>query len=216
MKILITGSTGSLGGKLVKAFSGNDLILHGRDLNKFPISEGKKIIGDLRNQEVIEEIIKVCENVDVFINTAALFQHSLLEEVSYNEVVDIININVTSQIIMLKDIIKIFKDRRHGTILNMNSVAGIMGNKMEAVYCASKYGMKGFLDSVRYDCIQCGVKIIDVFSGAMNDGMAVHRGGAEKFIDQTELAKLIVTLVQTKSFFPSRIDIHRAIYEYNK
>ena len=213
MKILITGSTGSLGSKLVKAFEGHDLILHGRDLNKFPIGEDKKIIGDLRNQKVIEEIIKECENVDVFINTAALFQHSLLEEVNNNEVIDIINVNVTSQIIMLKNVIQIFKDRGYGTILNMNSVAGIMGNKMEAIYCASKYGMKGFLDSMRYDCIQCGVKIIDVFSGAMNDGMAVHRGGAEKFIDQTELAKLIVILVQTKSFFSSRIDIHRSNYE---
>ena len=213
MKILITGATGSLGGKLVKAFEGHNLILHGRDLNKFPISEGKKIIGDLRNKEVIEEIIKECKNVDVFINTAALFQHSLLEEVDHNEVTDIIDVNVTSQIIMLKNVIQIFKERKYGTILNMNSVAGIMGNKMEAIYCASKYGMKGFLDSVRYDCIQCGVKIIDVFSGAMNDGMAIHRGGAEKFIDQTELAKLIVILVQTKSFFSSRIDIHRSNYE---
>jgi len=216
MKILITGSTGSLGGKLVKAFSGNDLILHGRDLNKFPTGGSKKIIGDLRDEKIIEKITKECENVDVFINTAALFQHSFLEEVDHNEVTDIINVNVTSQIIMLKNVIQIFKERGYGTILNMNSVAGIMGNKMEAIYCASKYGMKGFLDSVRYDCIQHGVKIIDVFSGAMNDGMAVHRGGAEKFIDQVELAKLIVILVQTKSFFASRIDIHRGIYEYNK
>jgi short-subunit dehydrogenase len=213
MKILITGATGSLGGKLAKAFKGHDLILHGRDLNKFPIVEGKKIIGDFRDQKVIEKIIKECQDVDVFINNAALFQYSLLEEVKHNEVVDIINVNVTSQIIILKKVVQIFKERGQGTILNMNSVAGIMGNKMEAIYCASKYGMKGFLDSVRYDCIQHGVKVIDVFSGAMNDGMATHKGKAEKFIDQTELADLIVILVQTKSFFSSRIDIHRAVYE---
>ena len=212
MKILITGATGSLGSKLAKAFIGHDLILHGRDLNKFPIVEGKKIIGDLRDHKVFEEIIKECQDVDVFINNAALFQHSLLEEVENNEVVDIINVNVTSQIIMLKKIVQIFKEREQGTILNMNSVAGIMGNKMEAIYCASKYGMKGFLDSVRYDCIQHGVKVIDVFSGAMNDGMATHKGSTKKFIDQIELADLIVALVQTKSFFSSRIDIHRAIY----
>ena len=213
MKILITGATGSLGGKLAKAFKGHDLILHGRDLNKFPIVEGKKIIGDFRDQKVIEKIIKECQDVDVFINNAALFQYSLLEEVKDNEVVDIINVNVISQIIILKKVVQIFKERGHGTILNMNSAAGIMGNKMEAIYCASKYGMKGFLDSVRYDCIQHGVKVIDVFSGAMNDGMATHKGKAEKFIDQTELADLIVILVQTKSFFSSRIDIHRAVYE---
>ena len=212
MKILITGATGSFGGKLAKAFIGHDLILHGRDLNKFPNVEGKKVIGDLRDNKIIEEIAEACQDVDVFINNAALFQYSLLEEVKYNEVVDIINVNVTSQIIMLKKIVQIFKEREQGTILNMNSVAGIMGNKMEAIYCASKYGMKGFLDSVRYDCIQHGVKVIDVFSGAMNDGMATHKGSAEKFIDQIELADLIVLLVQTKSFFSSRIDIHRAIY----
>ena len=212
MKILITGATGSLGSKLAKAFIEHDLILHGRDLNKFPVVEGKKIIGDLRDKKIIEEITDASQDVDVFINNAALFQHSLLEEVENNEVVDIINVNVTSQIIMLKKIVQIFKEREQGTILNMNSVAGIMGNKMEAIYCASKYGMKGFLDSVRYDCIQHGVKVIDVFSGAMNDGMATHKGSAEKFIDQIELADLIVALVQTKSFFSSRIDIHRAIY----
>ena len=212
MKILITGATGSLGGKLARAFKGHDLILHGRDLNKFPAVEGKKIIGDLRDDKVIEEITEACQEVDVFINNAALFQYCPLEKVKHNEVIDIIEVNVTSQIIILKKIVQMFNERGHGTILNMNSAAGIMGNKTEAIYCASKYGMKGFLDSVRYDCIQHGVKVIDVFSGAMNDGMATHKGSVEKFIDQIELADLIVILVQTKSFFPSRIDIHRAIY----
>ena len=213
MKVLITGATGSLGGKLVKAFEGHELVLHGRNSSKFPATEGEKITGDLRDKKVAEKITQECENVDVFINNAALFQHSLLEEVNNDYITDIINVNVTSQIMILKNVVQIFKDRGHGTILNMNSVAGIMGNKMEAIYCASKYAMKGFLDSVRYDCAQNGVKVIDVFSGAMNDGMATHRGGAEKFIDQTELANLIAVLVQTKSFFSSRIDIHRAIYE---
>ena len=67
MKILITGATGSLGSKIVKELEGYDLIMHGRNLNKFPSKEGKKIIGDLRDEKVIEEIIKECENVDVFI-----------------------------------------------------------------------------------------------------------------------------------------------------
>jgi len=216
MKILITGATGAFGSELAKAFSEHELVLHGRNKSKFPKVKAKTIIGDLGYGLIANDIINECKDVDVFINSTGVFQHCLLKELNYMNVHEIIGVNLVYPILIFKKVIDIFKERGNGTIININSVAGKMGNAMEAVYCAAKHGIKGFLDSVRYDCIQHGVRIIDVFSGAMSTGIAAYREGSENFINAKELAIFITNLIDTKTFFTSSIDIHRAIYEQKK
>ncbi len=213
MKILIIGATGAFGSELAKAFQGNDLYLQGRDATKFPDLKAKTMTGDINMPAVRKNIINTCEDIDVFINSTALFQNCLIEDFSVNEISKIIETNLTSPIIIMKHVIEIFKKRGNGTIININSVAGKMGNKMEAVYCATKYGMKGFLDSVRYDCIQKGVKVIEIFPGAMSKGMAAYRKDSEIYTNPKELADFVTKLVDTKTFFPTGIEIHRATYE---
>lgn len=212
MKILITGATGAFGSELAKAFKGHELVLHGRDESKFPDVKCEKIIGDIKNALTRTGIVEASENVDVFINCAALFQNCPLDEFPIEDIREIIQTNLTSPIIILKQVAEIFKKRGSGTIININSVAGLMGNSMEAVYCATKYGMKGFMDSIRYDCIKSGVKVIELFPGAMREGMAKYRKGSENFTDPKELAEFVVHMVDTKTFFPTGIEIHRAIY----
>lgn len=213
MKIIITGATGAFGSELAKAFKGRRLILQGRDLDKFPDVESRKIVGDLNLQNFRHLMISECKDADVFINCAAVFQNCELTELNDRAICDIIDINLTSPILLLKEVTEIFKERGSGTIININSVAGLIGNKMEAVYCATKYGMKGFMDSIRYDCIQYGVKVVELFPGAMSEGMAKYREGSENFTDPKELAEFVTHLIDTKTFFPTGIEIHRAIYE---
>jgi short-subunit dehydrogenase len=213
MKILITGATGAFGSELAKAFKGHDLILHGRNKDKFPNVKAGKISGDINDQLTRINIIGQCEDIDVFINNAAVFQNCPLDELNILDIETIIETNLTSPIILLKEVIEIFKKRGSGTIININSVAGKMGNAMEAVYCATKYGMKGFMDSVRFDCIQKGVRVIELFPGAMSTGMAAYREDSENFTDAKELAEFVTHIVDTKTFFPTGIEIHRAIYE---
>ena len=213
MKILITGATGAFGSELAKAFKGHKLILHGRNETKFPKLKCKTIVGDFGYVFTVSEIISECENVDVFINSAAVFQHCPLEELKRKDICDIIETNLTHPIIILKRVIDIFKKRGSGTIININSAAGKMGNAMEAVYCATKHGMKGFLDSVRYDCIQHGVKVIEIFPGAMSTGMGAHKEGYENFTSAKELSEFVTHIVDTKTFFSTGIEIHRAIHK---
>ena len=213
MKILITGATGAFGSELAKAFEGHEPILHGRDKSKFPAINGQKVVGDLNLQSARNELISHCKDIDVFINCAAVFQNCELNELNDRAICDIIDTNLTSPILILKEVAEIFKKRGSGTIININSVAGLKGNSMEAVYCATKYGMKGFMDSIRYDCIKHGVKVIELFPGAMREGMAKYREGSENFTDPKELAEFVTHIVNKKTVFTTGIEIHRAIYE---
>ena len=212
MKILILGATGAFGSELVKAFQGHELVLQGRKERKFPNVKSLQLIVDFKIERNRYEIIKQCKDVDVFINSAAIFQNCPLNELTDTDIKNIIETNLTFPILLLKEVIEIFKKRGSGTILNINSVAGKMGNAMETVYCATKYGMKGFMDSVRFDCIKYGVRVIEIFPGAMSTGMAAYREGSENFTDAKELAEFVTHIVDTKTFFPTGIEIHRAIY----
>jgi short-subunit dehydrogenase len=100
-----------------------------------------------------------------------------------------------------------FKSKNKGIIININSVAGLIGSKDEDIYAASKWALRGFTESVKEAWRVEGVHIIDVYPGAMNTGMAADRPGS--LIDAKELATFIETLIHPKSFFVKDITIRR-------
>jgi NADP-dependent 3-hydroxy acid dehydrogenase YdfG len=84
--------------------------------------------------------------------------------------------------------------RRKGTIVVVNSLAGKNGNPNEAIYCASKFGLRGFVESVRHICAVGGVRMCSVYPGAMRTPMTRLRTDYTKLLDPKSVAKLIVDI----------------------
>lgn len=201
--VLITGASRGLGEQIFIKFaeSGYNLILHSKE--RIPVIEQIEpcgvsidmIQGDLKDLTVLLELSNIAKekDIDIFINNAGVYSNEYFDEESYLDISNIIATNLTSQIQLLSKLWPIFVNRESGIIVNINSMAGKIANENESVYCASKFGARGFFESIQRQAPN-GVDIINVYCGAMKTDMTKGRKDRELLIDPIEVADAIVTL----------------------
>ena len=89
-----------------------------------------------------------------------------VEQFSQRQIRALIDLNLTSQILLARAFLPGLKAQRRGSILFVGSEAALAGGRNGAVYCASKFGLRGFAQSLREECAASGVRI-----GIVNPGM---------------------------------------------
>ena len=105
--------------------------------------------GDFKDCEVfVAEVLKEFGTVDVCVNNAGISKDNLLLRMTPEQWNDVIQINLTGVFNMTKQIIRPMMKAKSGSIINMTSVIGLMGNAGQASYAASKAGMIGFTKSM--------------------------------------------------------------------
>ena len=208
--VMITGSSKGLGKSLAFAFAsgGYDMILHGR--NKARLEDIQTdivlkyhvdcpyIIGDITSIKTIGKlyVIALEKELDIFINNAAIYDVTPFGWISLERIKDIIDTNLTAPIILSNRMLHTFIQNRKGLIININSIAGKYPDEKEAVYCASKCGLRSFSKSIKYKALQNNIRILDIYLGAMQTDMVKDRPDYDKFIDPDEAARFIFTLSQ--------------------
>ena len=105
--------------------------------------------GDFKECEVfVNDVVKQFGTVDVCVNNAGISKDNLLLRMTPEQWDDVLQINLKSVFNMTKQIIRPMMKAKSGSIINMSSVIGLMGNAGQASYAASKAGMIGFTKSV--------------------------------------------------------------------
>jgi NAD(P)-dependent dehydrogenase (short-subunit alcohol dehydrogenase family) len=186
MRVLITGSTDGFGLYLSKSFYKKHIVIDNARLPKdhygkeFLIRDADNIIlSDLKNY-----------NPDIIINNAS--DDSLL------------------QVNFLRRSINYFTTQeKKGIIININSVAGIKPDVIKPTYSASKFALRGYSESVKDECLKQGIRIIDLYIGAIACGRSSNREDFDKLIQPVELANFITLLYNTKSFYVREIHLQR-------
>lgn len=96
----------------------------------------------------VNDVLKEFGTVDICVNNAGISKDNLLLRMSPDQWDDVIKVNLNSVFYMTKQIIKPMMKARSGSIINMSSVIGEMGNAGQTSYAASKAGVIGFTKSV--------------------------------------------------------------------
>ncbi|WP_022778342.1 3-oxoacyl-[acyl-carrier-protein] reductase [Butyrivibrio sp. AE3009] len=97
---------------------------------------------------VAEEIMADFGKVDILVNNAGITRDNLLPSLGIMDIDDVINVNLKGTMYMTRAFIRNFIRQRSGNIVNISSVVGLMGNKGQTNYAASKAGIVGFTKSV--------------------------------------------------------------------
>ena len=169
-KVLITGSGSGLGKHLAMQFSkkGHDIILHGRneenllqvqeDIKKVGVTS-KYIVADLC---VEDELILLCEkakkeNIKILINNAGITCPNLeFKKISFEIIENMIKVNMIAPIKIINFLNPTLKN-----VININSMVGMEAKKNRTLYAASKWGLRGFSDSLKKE--ECCFNILDVY-----------------------------------------------------
>lgn len=207
--IFITGCGSGLGKSLLEM--GKTL-----EVNVFPHSrnaiEQNSIGGDINSDNFLEMLPGFLQEnkIDVFINNAAVYKNEEFLLTSDEEIKNVINTNLTSQILITKRVYKHFVNQGYGLIININSLAGKYHSSRETVYCASKSGLQAFSKCLQIECIGSKIEIIDVFLGAMKTKMTANRNNYESFLETEDVSKLIYNLIlDHKNVFVNEIVVRK-------
>jgi 3-oxoacyl-[acyl-carrier protein] reductase len=96
----------------------------------------------------VNDVVKEFGSVDVCVNNAGISKDNLLLRMTAEQWDDVMNINLKSVFNMTKQVIRPMMKAKSGSIINMSSVIGLMGNAGQGSYAASKAGIIGFTKSV--------------------------------------------------------------------
>jgi NAD(P)-dependent dehydrogenase (short-subunit alcohol dehydrogenase family) len=134
--------------------------------------------------------------IDVLVNNAGYGQLGLFEEVAPEDVERQFHTNVFGTMHVTRAVLPVMRRQRRGHIMNLASVGGFMGFDGASVYCAAKFAVEGFSESLALEVAPFGIKVTIVEPGFFRtdflDKSSV-RYGMTRIADYQEVANETLT-----------------------
>ena len=132
----------------------------------------------------VNDVLKEFGNIDVCVNNAGISKDNLLLRMSPEQFEEVIQVNLNSVFYMTKQVIKPMMKARNGSIINMSSIIGEMGNAGQSSYAASKAGVIGFTKSVAKELGSRNIRCNAIAPGFVETDMTSYLKdgeGADKY-----------------------------------
>jgi len=217
--VVIVGASSGLGYALSEhlAYEGANLFLLSRSIGQKQLPfDATALSCNLRDPENIVEVFKEIGQrvgtVDVLVNCAGIGLTKPLHETSYDEIINTLGTNLKGVIMTSQEAYKRMLGQGYGHIVNVSSTTGIKARDMETIYAASKWGLRGFTESLRMEAGKRGIRVTGVYPGGMRtafwDGMDKDVSG---YMDPAIVAGQIVHVLKSDpSICPSEVVIERS------
>lgn len=101
-----------------------------------------------RTKEVTESVIADLGGIDILVNNAGITRDKLLLQMSEADFDQVMDVNLKGAFNMIRHVYSHMMKKRQGCIINIASVAGVMGNAGQANYASSKAGLIGLTKTV--------------------------------------------------------------------
>ncbi|WP_024544746.1 3-oxoacyl-[acyl-carrier-protein] reductase [Picosynechococcus sp. NKBG15041c] len=98
--------------------------------------------------DLVEKTLAQWGQIDVLVNNAGITKDTLLMRMKLDDWQAVIDLNLTGVFLCTKAVTKPMMKKRRGRIINITSVAGLMGNPGQANYSAAKAGVIGFTKTI--------------------------------------------------------------------
>lgn len=219
-KIVIAGASSGLGKALAELLTNeNKLFLLSRNIETSNTSfEGIKINCDFKDSESIreafEKITMFTDSIDVFINCVGIGLVKGLEDTSTEEIENVISTNLTGAILASQQAYKAMLLHKSGHIINVSSTSGIKARPDETIYCATKWGLRGFTESLRLAAAKNNIRVTGVYPGGMNTDFWKIKPDqtTTSYMDPKDVAEQIIQLIDSPTAIsPSEIVIERGL-----
>jgi 3-oxoacyl-[acyl-carrier protein] reductase len=131
-------------------------------------------------QASIDEAVEKLGGVDILVNNAGITRDNLLLRMKEADFDLVIDINLKSVFNYTKAALPVMIKQKHGRIVNVASVVGIIGNAGQANYAASKAGVIGFTKSTAKEVASRGITVNAIAPGFIETDMTAKLNDAQR------------------------------------
>jgi len=174
--VLITGASAGIGKETAKLLAENGFIVYGaaRRVEKMEDlkSAGVRLLAmDVTNENSmvkgVQEIINKEKRIDILINNAGYGSYGALEDVPLSEARYQFEVNIFGLARLCQLVIPTMRAQHSGTIINISSIGGSLGEPHGSWYHATKFAVEGLSDSLRMELKQFGINVVVIKPGAI-------------------------------------------------
>ena len=185
---LVTGSTRGIGWAIAEVFAahGATLVLHGRDASggvsdraaDLTARFGTDVLalaGDLADPAAVEAlfppIFRRFRRLDVLVNNAGILVDGLLGMIAEADARRTLNVNTLAPILATQEAARMMSRQKAGSIINVSSIIGRVGNEGQAVYAASKAAVLGLTYAAAKELAPRGIRVNAIAPGFIETEM---------------------------------------------
>ena len=223
---VVTGATRGIGLAIARALleRGGRVFICGRDragvertVASLKSERGDNILGAQCNVRSYDDVRSLFSDVraafgtlDILVNNAGIGSHSHVEQMAVEEWKATLETNLSGVFYCCHEALPLMKGGG-GYIINIGSLAGKHASAGSAAYCASKFGLVGFSESLMQEVRYDHIRVSHLMPGSVNTGFG--RGGGQdpaktwKLLPE-DVASLVVNLIEMNPrALPSQVEI---------
>lgn len=160
---------------------------------------------DLADLDLLEasiaKLLTDCD-IDSYIHAAGQGHFGSIEQFSIAQIEDSIRINLSSAMVACRSLVPAFRRRGKGRVIFIGSEAALNPGRKGALYCAAKFGLRGFCQSLREDCAADGIQVSLVNPGMVrspffDDLPFEPAANPENAIEVGDVAEVVSQIVQS-------------------
>ena len=189
--ILITGSSQGIGAKTAVAFAkeGAKVVVTHYNHQKDALGVSKLCntfnetlvlpldVTDANSiKDCVEKVIDKFGGIDILVNNSGIIAWKDILEISEKEIDGLIDVNLKGLIKMTEAVLPVMQGQGEGIIINISSGAGKTAHATLSVYCATKFGVRGFTQTIAEELEGTGIRVYCVNPGTTATQMTNFKG----------------------------------------
>lgn len=171
---LVTGASSGIGLATSRALFDAGYSVEGiaRNFSKAQFEELQKVELDLSMVDALPEALHQFKRApDVLVLNAGYGQFGGIEQFSHSQIRRLVDTNLVSNLFLVKHFLPKMKQQGGGSdIVLIGSESALHGAKAGAVYCATKFAIRGLAQSLRADCSTANIRVMLVNPGPVASG----------------------------------------------
>ncbi len=207
--IIVTGSSSGIGLSITKALLKNKANVLGvsRRNPNFSNKNYRHIEFDLskieNEYEKLSSLIKE-KPIDGLISNAGTAKLDSLENFSPKQISEFINLNLNSHIIITRLLLPYFKKNNNGFLIYIGSEASYKVGKYGSIYSACKFGLRGFVKSIRIETSLNNIKVTQINPGIVKtpfyNNLKISPGAEhDEFIEPSDISDVIIDVLKIRN-----------------
>jgi 3-oxoacyl-[acyl-carrier protein] reductase len=217
--VFITGASRGIGLSIAQAFASEGCFVIGTSRSKFDLESALgtedclHMILDVTDRAAIKKAHDTLKENNhlpgIIINNAGITKDQLFLRMKDEDWDDVINTNLSSVFNITKAFIKSMVKQREGRVINISSVAGLMGNPGQVNYSSSKAAIGGFTKSLAKELASRNITVNSIAPGFISSDMTdaltddqkseiLNQIPMQKFGDPKNIAELAIFLASEK------------------